>query len=324
MKKNIILIIIILFLFISGTSNSVKFKFIINKENIICYNENIDKKEIEEYRNFYTDVVNNFYIKNNLTQKKIENEKILIILCIDNYNEWINADESRKKIKKTLNYDKYIDILEKNIILKDDNNNSNAVYIYDSILPSIIIRNKNNKFNKYFLLISEYNHHLIKINLINNQTNEYFEFNKDFFILHYLFDEGFTNYLSTYLYIFKGKNLGNFLYDNNVKLETEKAKIIYEYLKKKLIKNNNEFKFYYADLYNFKKDTFKIIDLEKNFSYLILFMSYINYFYSSEKLYELMHFLYNKYYENIEEIFEKIFNIKAKKFFENLDKELYS
>lgn len=325
MKKNVKFIIIIIFLlFISEISNSTNFKFIINKENIICYNDNINKKEIEEYLTFYSDVVNNFYVKNNLTIKKIENEKILIILCINSFDEWIYAKKSRNKIKKALKYDKYVNILDREALMEYDYKNLLSAYVYDSILPFIVLKIKNNDFFKYFELMSEYNHHLIKTNLIKNKTEEYFQYGIDWLILYYLLDEGFTNYFFTYLHIFHTKNLGNFLYDKDIKLESEKAKILYEYFKKNLIKNNYEFKFYYTDLLNFKQNTVKIIENTYNYDYIKLFMSYINYFYGFEKLCDLMCFLYNKYYTNINEVFEKVFNMSINKFFEILDKRLYN
>jgi len=245
-KMVLTLILFITLLIVCCTNknkNEIKFNYFINKNNIIIYNSQIDKDDIDEFKLFYKDKINSFYIKNNLTGRDIEKEKIVILLCINNFGEWTNSIKSKAKIKNKLKLKEYIKIF-------DDDNIKNykisATYLFDTKLPAIIIKTQNNSFFKFFFLLTEYNHHLIQTNRILKKIDIDFEEERKF---NFIIEEGFTNYFGFYLRNFLQKNKGKFIYDNFIELEEKNAKLIFNYLKDEIKEK--------TDLSNFS--IFKII-----------------------------------------------------------------
>ncbi|MEJ5273453.1 MAG: hypothetical protein WH035_04940, partial [Spirochaetota bacterium] len=84
----------------------VEFDYKLNGHNIICYNTSIDKKEIEEFIKYYSQKVNQFYIGNGLTNKKIELENLVIVLCKSSFSEWNYSLNFKERLNKDIEYEK--------------------------------------------------------------------------------------------------------------------------------------------------------------------------------------------------------------------------
>ncbi len=101
-----IILFIIFFIFICFQWPDVEFDYKLNGHNIICYNTSIDKKEIEEFIKYYSQKVNQFYIGNGLTNKKIELENLVIVLCKSSFSEWNYSLNFKERLNKDIEYEK--------------------------------------------------------------------------------------------------------------------------------------------------------------------------------------------------------------------------
>ncbi|MFN3410822.1 MAG: hypothetical protein ACK4YF_01505 [Exilispira sp.] len=357
LKKIIVLMIIIIFvvnLIITNYSiNKEEFDYKINKNNIICYSKKISQKEVNEYLANYESYVDNFYIGNKLTDKKIGDEKLLIILCKDSYEEWIKAKEFQNKIKKEIERLFYpnlgiiaisnINIFYFNFYFENYQKNTLAIYSQDYFLPAIVIKILEESMNKFVLTLGEYNHHLIFTNkngYINPQKP--FEYN----IYNLLIDEGFTNYINYYIFSYY-YNYFNFEFFHTPNIIINRVKL-YNYIKEinkdflnfknivftpediehvyyqlKMLYKSEEIKvsitnFYSVDLFDFNKRNYFI-----NF-YSVFFYSYILFNYGKKFLFDFLHFIYNDNYNSTDEIFYKFFKKSTKDFVKYLEKVLNS
>lgn len=326
MKRILIIVIFILFLSIINLnckpSEVSKFDYILNGNNIICYNTSIDKQEIEDFYYYYPLKIKQFYIDNNLTTRRIELERLIIILCKDSFNEWDNEQECKEKIQEDLKY-KIANYL-RSIRFSEHDNIAQALYHEHEIFPIIILKSYDHKLYKFFLLISEYNHHLIKRNALNNNISIYFDK-----IFLYWIDDGFTNFIGQYFewfdyYTYLDK-YDSYFENDIMTIEVENSKILFDMYKSKLYTNKSNLLFRFKDIFNkTPNDAFDgtpyarwIINTHK-----ILFYSYLHYSRGTEKFYNYLNYLYNENYNSIDEIFYKCFDISFNDFLIEIDKEL--
>lgn len=291
-----------------------------NGNNLIIYNIKISKDKISEFINFYSTKIGQFYLNNNLTDKTIKNEKIIFVICNSDFNEWNNAEKFKKKqsikIKETLNLDKVTNIYDLTEILNHKiNENNEAEYFYNPIVPIFYLKIGKDNRKKYIYSIVEYHNHLIKLNLLKNEVLKSLGQNTFF---NYLFIHGIINYLGNQFYVlFYNTSSGNFLYENDIKIDDNANKIIYDYLLKNSIINYWKDGFTYANLLEHNN-----ISKLNNFDVLCFFWSYLVKKYGIDWFYNLLKYLYNGNYKSGEEIFSHIFKIDSKRFLLNLDKEI--
>ncbi|MCR4422905.1 MAG: hypothetical protein NUV32_10595 [Exilispira sp.] len=335
-KYFIFIILLILFSFYpyqdNESVNESNFDYVINGSNIICYNKSISKNEIKDFIEYYDDKVNHFYVNTGLTTKRIELEKMIIILCVNSFREWEEEKICKEKIKKELNYFQ-TGILDDMIYSKNyykELDNTAALYYpnygFMSMLPVIIIKSYNYKMLKYFSLIVEYNHHLIRTNYYYKHIEKYSKIFEDYIVFCYI-DDGITNYLGSYFktityYEYIGK-FNEFLKNDKMCLNDENAKKIFNRYKSKLFYNKNNITFKYINIlkedyiksYNYNYN--KLIDNDIN--YIVFFNAYLHYTRGTEKFYQYLSYLYNEYYNTKDEIFLNCFNIKFLDFLKEID-----
>lgn len=313
----ILLMLFYILIFFSCKNDILEFKYLHINKNIICYNKSISKNEIDEYIKYYLDKTDQIYLSNNLTDKKISEQKLIIILCKDSFSEWDNAKTFKKNLENKLKIkDKKLDIFSKSLAIYDDK--SKSIFINSNYYPSIILKIGFDKRDKFIITISEYNHYLI-----SNNTNNKINVLKDstsYKILTYILDEGLTNYLYYYLKNFSNNNFGNFIYEKQIVFDETHAKNIYIYLLK-YYKERKMLDISFQNLYENDEISYNY-NINYNLNYNLLLFSYINYFYGQTKLIKLIRFLYNSGYNNIDEIFYNIFNKSALEFFKEIDKKL--
>jgi hypothetical protein len=334
-KYFIFIILLILFSFYpyqyDESVNESNFDYVINGSNIICYNKSISINEIKDFIEYYDDKVNHFYVNTGLTTKRIELEKMIIILCVNSFREWEEEKICKEKIKKELNYFQ-TGILDDMIYSKNyykELDNAAALYYpnygFMSMLPVIIIKSYNYKMLKYFSLIVEYNHHLIRTNYYYRHIDSYQEIFNDYVFQYYL-NEGITIYFGTYFdtityyeYIDK---FDEFLKNDKMMLNDEDAKIMLNLYKDKLFFNKNYIFFKYQNIINenyFKGNDEYIFELSKQAKYIVFFNAYLHYTRGTEKFYQYLRYLYNEYYNTKEEIFLNCFKIKFIDFLKEID-----
>lgn len=341
-KKYILIIALVLLISIliyynnSTLKDKEKFNFVIKDNNIICYNKKIQKSDITKFLNFYSLKVNQFYVDNKLTTKRIENERLLIILFHKSSEEWKDAAFFKKKLAfKLKQFYNLEDVTNINDVIEFLNNNNfyvnqdnvKAKYIISDIIPIILIKDYYIKIFPYIFLISEYNHHLINIRLKENKKvykNEFSDFNNfNYYLFGFLVDEGFTIYLGNYLYqIFGYSSVDNFLYSEKYYLASnEYDKFIFENSRKYYLSILNNENVTFEGLMNLNKKTY--YDYKKNFDkYLnicMYFIAYIRIKYGLRKFYEFISNVYNSSYRDIDQIFENNFNCSLKCFLAEVD-----
>jgi hypothetical protein len=329
-KYSILFIIFFILVFYSYQSqNNItgsSFNYIVNGANVLCYNKSINKDEIKTFIENYDDKVNQFYVNTGLTTKRIELEPMIIILCVNSFKEWEQEKICKEKIKKELiNYN--TDILD--IIKSDDKDNLINAYYYSFdfkyYVPAIIIKTYDYNILKYFYLIIEYNHHLLRTNYYYKHISKYQEIFNDL-VFQYYFNEGITCYIGSYFdtityyeYIDK---FNEYLKNDKMKLKDEDAKIMLNLYKDKLFLNKNYNFFKYANIINTNNingnDTYDS-ELSKYAKYIVFFNAYLHYSRGTEKYYEYLRYLYNEYYNSKEEIFLNCFNIKFEDFLKEID-----
>ena len=101
-----IILFSIFFIFICFQWPDIEFDYKLNGNNIICYNTSIDKQDIEEFIKYYSQKVNQFYIGNGLTNKKIELENLVIVLCKSSFSEWNYSLNFKERLNKDIEYEK--------------------------------------------------------------------------------------------------------------------------------------------------------------------------------------------------------------------------
>jgi hypothetical protein len=329
--KYFILLILLFFLFFysyqnQSNINESNFNYIVNKSNIICYNKSIDKNEIKDFIENYDNKVNQFYVNTGLTTKRIELEPMIIILCVNSFKEWEKEKICKEKIKKEF---KDYNTVIADIIKNDEKDKNIPAYYYSHdyryYIPVIIIKNYDYNILKYFYLIIEYSHHLIRTNYYYRHIDSYQEIFNDYVFQYYL-NEGITIYFGTYFdtityyeYIDK---FNEFLKNDKMILNDEDAKIMLNLYKDKLFFNKNYIFFKYQNIINenyFKGNDEDPFELSKQAKYIVFFNAYLHYTRGTEKFYQYLKYLYNEYYNTKDEIFLNCFNIKFIDFLKEID-----
>jgi len=312
--------------------NESNFDYTINGSNIICFNKFIDKNEIKTFIENYNDKVNQFYVNTGLTTKRIELEPMIIILCINSFKEWEQEKICKEKIKKELNYynTSILDDMNYTKVHTKELDKCDALYYpnygFMTMLPVIIIKTCDYNISKYFSLIVEYNHHLIRTNYYYKHIDKYAEIFNDYIVFCYI-DDGITNYLNSFFntityYEFIDK-FDEYLKNDKMKLQDDDAKIMLNLYKDMLFFNKNYIFFKYVNIINedyFKSHDYNFLKLifnDKN--YIAFFNAYLHYSRGTEKFYEYLRYLYNEYYNSKEEIFLNCFNISFEDFLKEID-----
>lgn len=321
MKNKKIIIFIILFIsfifFVNNQTDAIDFKYIVNKNNIICYNSSISLREINEYILYYENFINQIYIFNNLTDKRISDQNLIIILCKESFKEWDLAKEFKITLKEKLSIKNYkCPFFESSLLSMDKD--FDAIYVDSYLYPAIIFKIGSEKRNKFIFTICEYNHYLIN----KNEKNDIDIINyNSYLVFHYLLDEGFTNFVGFYLRNFTNKNYGNFIYEKLDLFSLDISFKIYKFLLD-LYKENkwdkNILNFSFSDLYKGeKKVPTSFIGYNS-----VFFYSYINYFYGTNTLINLIKYIYNENYTSTDDIFKNVLNKTTEDILFELDKRL--
>lgn len=330
MKKYFILLFLILFsIFVisfKSNTNDSYFDYILNGNNIICYNVNIDKQEIEDFYYHYASKVKQFYIDNGLTTRRIELEKLIIILCINSFGEW---DKEKKLKDKLINEFKYLslDNIKNYQNISEYDYYADALYYRDEEIPIIILKSSDNKIIKYFKLLIEYNHHLIyrnpnkqNMNFLSSGVNVF-----DFWI-----DDGFTNFLGYYFgnidyykYIDKYEE---YLKDEVINLSEKDSKIIFDMLRNDIYTYDAYKIFKFQNIFdkNYKIDEGSDFFRYLLYNYRVMFYAYLHFSRGTENLYKYLYYLYNEYYSSIDDIFKSCYNISFMDYLKELDEKLMS
>lgn len=268
------------------------------KNNRFLFSKSLSKVNINKFKKNYADLVNEFFNINNFYKIKIEEEKLDIIICRNNFDEFS---------KKNLFFNLYLNSTGRNrkfisrMINISKLNKGSFTYCYG--LETILIRK-----NPYVSIILATHNHLIYKNLSNdlkvlfnlrsglipnyhiNFQDKIIDYYKGLFIVESI--ESFFEYILT-------ENKAD-----NLLIDEDKIERFINYNENKKIYYDSPSSFY-IDLItgNFDKNSELYINLKTNF------VSWIIKIFGKDKFLNLIHTLYNERIDNFDTISQINFGI---------------
>lgn len=300
--KKILFEITILFILIFIFSFILEFFFTKElyyyKNNRFLFSKSLLKSEIEQFKKNYVNLVNEFFNINNFYKIKIEEEKLDIIICKNNFDEFS---------QKNLFFNLYLSSTGKNrkfierIISISKLNKENFTYCYG--LETILIRK-----NPYVSIILAMHNHLI-YKKISNELKILFNLRSGLIPNYHLnFQDKIIDY---YKGLFIVESIESFfeyiLTENNVDnlvIDEDKIERFINYAENKKI-NYDSLSSLFIDLVteNFDKSAELYINLKTNF------VSWLIKVFGKDKFLNLIHTLYNEKIDNFDKISEINFGI---------------